>query len=203
MILAPLARPRPPTEQARPAPPSPHHLHEPADSRNMRALRRPCISRRTRRNGAPSRRRTHFRYAEMTVCRSSGSMRVERAVEPTRSANITVTWRALRRILDAGVLNRNPVGRRRPCARVRAQDSDGVQKLAAVPDHTDAHVFQIFGGQLGRIVSSIAFSRNTASYLSRPRLRSQPPRSMITPQRHAAVMIVHETTSPVTFLSIN
>src|SRR5262249_29232388 len=31
----------------------------------------------------------------------------------------------------------------------------------------------------GRTVSSISFSRNTASYFSRPRLRGQPPRSMM------------------------
>ena len=31
--------------------------------------------------------------AEMTSRRSSGSMRAESAVEPTRSQNITVTWR--------------------------------------------------------------------------------------------------------------
>ena len=34
---------------------------------------------------------THFWYAEMTSRRSSGSMRAESAVEPTKSENITVT----------------------------------------------------------------------------------------------------------------
>ena len=33
--------------------------------------------------------------------------------------------------------------------------------------------------RLGRTVSSISFSRNAASYRSRPRLRSQPPISMM------------------------
>src|SRR6516164_9080434 len=36
---------------------------------------------------------THFWYAEMTSRKSSGSIRAERAVEPTKSENITVTWR--------------------------------------------------------------------------------------------------------------
>ena len=43
----------------------------------------------------PPKRRTvsamHFWYAEMTSRRSSGYMRAESAVEPTRSENITVT----------------------------------------------------------------------------------------------------------------
>ena len=36
--------------------------------------------------------------------------------------------------------------------------------------------------RFGRTVSSISFSRNAASYLSRPRLRSQSPRSMVASQ---------------------
>src|SRR5436190_17701067 len=36
---------------------------------------------------------TAFWYAEMTSRRSSGSIRAESAVEPTRSENMTVTWR--------------------------------------------------------------------------------------------------------------
>jgi hypothetical protein len=35
----------------------------------------------------------HVWYAEMTSRGSSGSMRADRAVEPTKSENITVTWR--------------------------------------------------------------------------------------------------------------
>ena len=52
-----------------------------------------------RRNANPGLQRSarleasYRREAEMTSRRSSGSMRAESAVEPTRSENITVTWR--------------------------------------------------------------------------------------------------------------
>jgi hypothetical protein len=43
-----------------------------------------------------------FRQVEMIPRRSSGSLRAERAVEPTRSANITVSWRRSARFRGSG-----------------------------------------------------------------------------------------------------
>jgi hypothetical protein len=56
-----------------------------------------------------------------------------------------------------------------------------VKQLTTVPDNSNAKMFKSSAVKLGRTVSSIAFSRNATSYCSRPRLRSQPPRSMTTP----------------------
>ena len=65
------------------------------------ALHRPSVLGGDRNRSAPrspmyfatNRLATHFWWAEMTSRWSSGPMRADRAVEPTRSENITVTWR--------------------------------------------------------------------------------------------------------------
>ena len=52
--------------------------------------------------------------------------------------------------------------------------------LGTLVDNSDAKSFKVSSAvRFGRTVSSISFSRNAASYLSRPRLRSQPPISMM------------------------
>ena len=81
----------------------------------------------------------------MTSRRSSGSMRAESAVEPTKSENITVTWRrsagssgcALEG-LDAG----RSVNGGRLAARVATQRSDGIQQFHAVPNRGDAKLLE-------------------------------------------------------------
>jgi hypothetical protein len=50
-----------------------------------------------------------------------------------------------------------------------------------VTDRTNADFLQVLQRQTGEDLSLISFSRNAASYRSRPRLRSQPPRSMTAP----------------------
>ena len=82
------------------------------DARRRCSCRRgPRSARRPRRSSAGS--------AACTSCRSSGSRRVESAVEPTMSQNITVSWRRSaswrgpRRLGAAGVGGGWPVGRRR------------------------------------------------------------------------------------------
>ena len=74
----------------------------------------------------------------MTSRRSSGSMRAESAVEPTRSENITVTWRRSASVFSRPVDCRKSVGWRRFRARVSAQGSNGVEQLTAMPENADA-----------------------------------------------------------------
>jgi hypothetical protein len=84
----------------------------------------------------------------MTSRKSSGSMRAESAVEPTRSENITVTWR--RSALSVGAL---------PC--VRTASGAGAVALSSVrsaaiassslrpvPDDTDAQILQVLRRQV-------------------------------------------------------
>ena len=59
--------------------------------RRIQSTPSPCILRRTRRSARSRRRISDTR--EMTSRKSSGSMRAERAVEPTRSENMTLTCR--------------------------------------------------------------------------------------------------------------
>jgi hypothetical protein len=53
--------------------------------------------------------------------------------------------------------------------------------LRRCPTNPTPSSFKSSAVKLGRTVSSILFSRNDASYYSRPSLRSQPPRSMMAP----------------------
>src|ERR1700739_321755 len=88
---------------------------------------------------------THFWYAEMTSRRSSGSMRAESAVEPTRSENITVTWRRSAVSLAASSVARasdSGVG-----ARALAGKEEGGEQLATTPDKSDAKLLQVLRRQ--------------------------------------------------------
>ena len=80
----------------------------------------------------------------MTSRKSSGSMRAESAVEPTRSENITVTWRRSAASWDAGSAA-VAHGRRRG----RAKFADRAQQLPAITED-DAEVFQVLIGQVGK-----------------------------------------------------
>jgi hypothetical protein len=117
----------------------------------------------------------------MTSRRSSGSRRVESAVEPTRSENITVTWR--RSAVSLGALS---VAREASDGGIGALASARKAAMASSslrrsPTNPTPRSFKSSAVSLGRTVSSILFSRNAASYCSRPSLRSQPPRSMAAP----------------------
>jgi hypothetical protein len=105
--------------------------------------------------------------------RSSGSMRAERAVEPTRSENITVTWRRSARS------SRGALG----AVDAVATSSEGALPLAEVlraamvssslrrcPSAATPSSFRSSAVRPGRTVSSISFSRKAASYFPRPRL---------------------------------
>src|SRR5262249_31268984 len=111
----------------------------------------------------------------MTSRRSSGSMLADSAVEPTRSENITVTWRRSARssecgpeVLDAVAVSAEgalPVAPRRA-----AIASSNVRRCprAATPSS-----FRSSAVRFGRTFSVISFSRNAPSYFPRPNLRSQ------------------------------
>ena len=96
-------------------------------------------------------------------------MRAESAVEPTKSENITVTWRRSARSSGCalGALD------------VVAASTDGVLPLASArraamassslrrcPSAVTPSSFRSSAVRLGRTVSSISFSRNAASYFS-------------------------------------
>ena len=111
-------------------------------------------------------------------------MRADSAVEPTKSENITVTWRRSAR----------SSGRALGALDVLAGSTDGALPLASFrraaiassslrrcPTMLTPSSFRSSAVRLGRTVSSISFSRNAASYLSRPRLRSQTTTSMTAP----------------------
>ena len=80
---------QPPLWRARPARRARRRARAPADSRNERARRRPCIWRRSR-HWPRSRSRSICGYAPMFARMSFGSSRADIAVEPTRSQNIRV-----------------------------------------------------------------------------------------------------------------
>ena len=121
----------------------------------------------------------------MTSRRSSGSMRAESAVEPTKSENITVTWRRSARSsgVRSGHWTWSLRQRRAPCRSHRHAEQRwhraacGGARRAATPSS-----FRSSSVRLGRTVSSISFSRNAASYFPRPRLRSQTTTSMMAPE---------------------
>ena len=113
-------------------------------------------------------------------------MRADSAVEPTKSENITVTWRRSARssgeVLGAveGATASFAVALAPRSARRAAMASSRMRRCprAAIPSS-----FRSSAVRLGRDLSSILLSRNAASYSSIPRLRSQSPRSMTAPPR--------------------
>src|SRR5450631_1535788 len=115
----------------------------------------------------------------MTSRRSSGSRRAESGVEPTRSENITVTWRRSAVSLAASSVSREAsdsgVGALTSVRKV-AMASSNLRRCPTDPIPSSLRSSAV---KLGRTVLSTLFSRNAASYCSRPSVRSQPPTSMV------------------------
>ena len=78
----------------------------------------------------------------MTSRRSSGSMRAESAVEPTKSENITVTWRRSAASCAFG-FNRRLRRHRKGTGKLRNR----FQQLLAMAERHDADVLEIVVGQ--------------------------------------------------------
>ena len=108
-------------------------------------------------------------------------MRADRAVEPTKSENITVTWRRSARssgetlgALDGVAASREGA---LPLASLR-RAAMASNNFSRCPSAVTPSCFRCSSVRLGSTVSSISFSRNAASYFPRPRLRSQTTMSM-------------------------
>ena len=128
----------------------------------------------------------------MTSRRSSGSMRAERAVEPTRSENITVTWRRSARSSGEALGALDPVATSAAGALPLAsalRTAIASRSLRRCPSAATPSSFRSSAVRLGRTVSSISLSRNAASYFPRPRPRSQTTTSMERPQSAVAHII--------------
>ncbi len=131
-LLAPAIGRPPRSPPARRAPPARHRPHAPADSRNRSARRRPCIWRQSRRSGRPY-RRPRGDSRRSVRADPPGHNRVDSAVEPTRSQNITVSWR---RSASAGAGASG--GRRRHGGHRGSECGNGVKQLAPVADRGTA-----------------------------------------------------------------
>jgi hypothetical protein len=119
-------------------------------------------------------------------------MRVESAVEPTRSENITVTCRRSARssgcglgVLDEAVASTEGL----PVASLR-RAAMASNSLRRCPSAATPSSFRSSAVRFGRTVSSISFSRNAASYFPRPRLRSQTTTSMTAPKLGLRIIIL-------------
>ena len=105
------------------------------------------------------------------------------AVEPTRSENITVTWRrsarSSGRALGAvtALTLREEVFTLASLRRAAIASSN----LRRCPSAATPSSFRSSAVRFGRTFSFISFSRNAASYFPRPRLRSQTTMSMLAP----------------------
>src|ERR1051326_5256148 len=109
--------------------------------------------------------------------RSSGSMRAESAVQPTRSENITVIWRRSALSLAGLSTLEGRAGGGAVAFASLARAGMASRSLRRCPTRTTPTSFKSSAVKLARTVASIALSRNAASYCSRPRLRSQAPTS--------------------------
>src|SRR5271166_5388298 len=106
---------------------------------------------------------------------SSGSSRFERAVEPTRSQNITVNCRRSAASVDEG-LDEGPGG-------FGAVSVAQTLAIALSSRLRSPRVMLSFSRsslvRSGRMSAPIELSRDAASYCPRPRLRSQTPMSLV------------------------
>ena len=114
-------------------------------------------------------------------------MRADSAVEPTKSENITVTWRRSARSSGealgvAGAVAASAEGSLAPASLRRAAMASS--SFSRCPTAATPSSFSVSCVRLGRTVSSISCSRNAASYFPRPRLRSQTTTSMMKAQAH-------------------
>ena len=106
----------------------------------------------------------------MTSRRSSGSMRAESAVEPTRSENITVTWR---RSAVSWRLRLRPGGGLRCCGGCACQLANGREHFPPMPEQ-DADIFEVLIGQMSGVPQTlIPFSAKRWAYSDMPRFLSQ------------------------------
>ena len=107
-------------------------------------------------------------------------MRAESAVEPTKSENITVTWRRSAAVSLADSIVEGASGSPFAVASVRRAviASNSARRC---PTMLTPISFRSSAVKFGRTFSLISFSRNAPSYLSRPRVRSHPPMSMMAP----------------------
>src|SRR5215831_13157313 len=120
----------------------------------------------------------------MTSRISSGSRRADSAVDPTKSENITVTWRRSARSSGGTpraleVLTRSVEGAFSVVLERSAAMAS--RRMRRWPTGPTPISFRSSCVRLGMTRSSISFSRNASSYRSRPRLRSQSPTSMVAP----------------------
>ena len=99
----------------------------------------------------------------MTSRRSSGSMRAASAVEPTRSENITVTWR--RSAVSCGLrLGRWQLQRRcRMCLLDAPQLGNGAKHLTPMTERRNANLFEVLIGQIGEGSTNRCRSRQSAA----------------------------------------
>ena len=113
----------------------------------------------------------------MTSRRSSGSMRAESAVEPTRSENITVTWRR-----SAVVRLRLPINA--GCGETGAAPaSSAIASSSFLRWPNDTTPMSLRSSLVSRLSSSMSMSlaRNISAYWERPIPRSQPSISKFSP----------------------
>ena len=91
-------------------------------------------------------------------------MRAESAVEPTRSENITMTWRRSARSSGCGLgVLVASTGGALPLASLR-RAAIASSSFTRCPSAVTPSRFRCSSVRLGRTVSSISFSRNAASY---------------------------------------
>jgi len=124
-----------------------------------------------------------LQHAPMTARISSGSSRADSAVEPTRSANMTVSCR---RAAKSVAVDASGVGDLESAADGPDRSSIAVKSLRRSPTATTPSSFKSSVVNFGRTSASILFSLNDASYSPRPRLRSHLPTSMVMVQNFLA-----------------
>jgi hypothetical protein len=106
-------------------------------------------------------------------------MRAESAVEPTRSENITVTWRRSAAVSLVGSAAVAEAGDGAGSAFVfERRSAIALSNARRCPTTETPKSFKSSAVRLGRSFSVMAFSRKAASYCSRPRPRNHTAKSM-------------------------
>ena len=108
----------------------------------------------------------------MTSRRSSGSMRAESAVEPTRSENITVTWRRSAVSWGCGSVNAGCRVGGLGCTFRTSARAIARSILRRCPSETPK-LLQVLIGQIGKNGDSISFSAKRCAYSDMPSFSSQ------------------------------
>ena len=112
----------------------------------------------------------------MTSRRSSGSIRAESAVEPTRSENITVTWRRSAVSTGCDVAGGAAATKARGRSFQRPEVGNGAKQFAAMPERRNANLFEVLIGQVSedredqyRSRQSAARTRTCRAFRASPR----------------------------------